>query len=196
MAKAKRNRASSSLWADGGGIDDDGEPNPTPEPVLFAPKPTTTPPGSDKVHVLALRHHLKVELWHRDDEGMKAPIDYVAKLTDLGHALREAILAERGIRWSSDGVKIVPGEKPGDPPRWRAQIWDPSVGKKGGHKHLGYAETRGECVDLIVDWYRTYCGLDCRVEPPGWFKMLLSDAMNVQAESSDAAGGMAWDVEG
>lgn len=181
-------------WEDGGGIDDDGQPNLIPEPTVFRPIATSVPPGSSKVDILERRHRLKTALWHSSD--VTTQIDYTSNLTLLGYALREAALAERGIRWSADGVKLVSGETPGDPPRWRAQIWDPSANAgKGGHIHLGYADDRGGAIDLIEDWYRRYAGINVRVEPPKWFRALVADALSVQAEISDAAGGMAWDVE-
>lgn len=183
-------------WADGGGIQDDGKPNPIPEPQLFAPYTCTIPPGPDRVEVLALRHQLKTSLWHTADATMSRSVDYVSNLVQLGYAIQEAALAERGIRWGADGVKLVPGDDPGDPPRWRAQIWDPSAnGGKGGHIHLGYADERADAVDLIVKWYRRYCGLDVRVEPPEWFRELVRDAISIQAEASEREGGLAWDLD-
>jgi len=93
-------------------------------------------------------------------------------------------------------VKLVPGEKAGDPPRWRAQIWDPSAnGGKGGHIHLGYADERGDAIDLVTKWYRKYCGLDARTESPAWFRELLFDAMHVQGNASEEAGGLNWDLD-
>lgn len=181
-------------WEDGGGITDDGTPNTIPEPRLFQPIATSTPPGPKKTEILERRHRIKASLWCSSDATTQ--IDYVRSLTLLGYEIREAALAERGIRWGADGVKLVPGESKGDPPRWRAQIWDPSANDgKGGHIHLGYANERGDAVDLITAWYKRYCGLDMRVEPPKWFKELLADAIVVQAGQSDSAGGMAWDVD-
>jgi len=183
-------------WEDGGGYDERGRPNEIPEPTLFTPLPCTAHPGPSKVEVLALRHRLRMSLWHSSDATMTKPVDWLKSLVDLGHALREAALAERGIRWTVEGVKLVAGEKKGDPPHWRAQIWDPGAnGGRGTNIHLGYADDRGGAIDIIVDWYRRYCGIDARVEPPEWFRELLTDALAQQAEASERAGGLAWDVE-
>lgn len=183
-------------WVDGGGLDDDGEPNPIPEPALFRTKPTEVRPGPAKVKVLQTRHQLRAGLWHDDDAEPAKPIDWIANLTNLGLAIREAILAERGVRWGAEGIKLVNGETPDDPPRWRCQIWNPGTKGKGGHIHLGYAKSRGEAVDMIADWYRRYCGFDVRIDPPEWFKELISDALAVQSRASEQAGGLAWDVDG
>jgi len=178
-------------WEDGGGIDDDGQMNPIAEPSLFRPVRTILEPGPAKVAALALRHSLRAQLWHEDDVPVGGPVDYVQNFSALAIAMKEACLAERGVRWAADGIKEVPGPRPGDPIHYRAQIWNPNTQQ---NEHLGYAKTRDGAVQLIADWYRRYCGIDTRVEPPTWLRACLSDAFAIQSEQSDAKGGMAWGI--
>lgn len=58
---------------------------------------------------------------------------------------------------------------------------------------MGYADERGDAIDLVTKWYRKYCGLDARTESPAWFRELIVDAMHVQGSASEDAGGLKWD---
>ncbi len=181
-------------YEDGGGIDDDGIANAIPEPALFRPTPTQHVPGSPKVAVVALRHHLRAQLWHEDDPPIEGQADHVQHLSDLALFMRAVVLGDRCGRWVADGISIVPGPKAGDPPQYRAQIWDPGLGKKGDHIELGYAKTREEAVDLIACWLKRHCRVDTYVEIPEWLMTCMGYAIKVQAEYSEAHGGMAWGV--
>lgn len=179
-------------YEDGGGIDDDGKPNPIPEPELPIPVRTSLPPGPERVEVLRQRHTDKQALWNPRDESWAAPFDYVKALTVLGEFMRQVVLASRGLRPAANGVSMVKGS--GGVPIWRAEVWDPHhVWSDRDHLHVGYAKTRGEARDLLIKWYKEKRGLDITVQPPAWLKEVLADAMQLQAALSDASGGMAWE---
>jgi len=183
-------------WEDGGGIDDTGKPNPIAEPRLVLPPRTAVRPGPDRVEILYLRHEAKTRLWHPRDVRCSCPFDYVAALTSLGKFMVQVVLSSRGLRRSASGISRVPGPKRGDPPRYRAEAWDPEHRfSTRDHFHIGYAATEGEAKDLRTAWYRDHCGLDVRVQPPEWLKICLADAMQLQAEESDEHGGLAWGMD-
>lgn len=167
-------------WEDGGGIDDDGTPNPVPDPSLPTPPRTLFRPGPDKVAVMAARHAAGYSLWCPAD--LTQPIDYVSALCEVGAMMREEVLAERGLRWLANGISTVPGPTPADPPQFRAQVWDVNL---NDHIEVGRAPTRGAAVNLIIDWARVHLGLDVNVQPPDWLKHILGDAIRLQAERNE-----------
>lgn len=173
-------------WEDGGGVDDDGTPNPVPDPQLPLPARTYFRPGSDKVATFAARHAAGQSLWHPQDLPGEQPIDFIQAFTELGGFMREVALAERDLRWLANGVSVVPGPRPGDPPQYRAQIWDPG---QNDHIEVGRAKTRAEALDLIIDWASRHLRINIRFEVPLWMKLITPDLLQAHAEQH----GRAWD---
>lgn len=164
-------------WEDGGGIDDDGEPNPTPEPVLPLPSRSYFRPGPDKVSVLANRHAAGQSLWHPADLAPVKPCDVVEQLAELGRYMHQLDLAGRGLDWLAKGISTVPGVGPADPVQYRAQVWDPN---QDDHIEIGRAKTYGGAFDLIVAWAARHLGVDVRFRRPAWLTICLTDAIRAR----------------
>lgn len=160
-------------WEDAGGMDDAG--NWLPEPRLWEPAGRLTDQSREaRVEVLRRRHELKQRLSHPLDTAV--PPDYAGAMVALARLMREEALGERGFRWCAEGVSVVPPASPGDPPRYRAEVWDGGEGKAGDHIHLGYADSEGEAIDLILDWCQKRLRINASYRPPAWFQTLLFEA--------------------
>ncbi len=167
-------------WEDGGGIDDDGRPNPEPEPTLGVPAPTLLPPGPRKVELLRRRHEAQVRLWGPGERSV--PLDMVGELTKLAQFMRWAVLQARGRTKYAHAVLQVPGRHPGNLPRYRVEVSRKPAPGRRDREHVGNAPTEGEAKSLLIDWCAEQGITDVHVEPPEWLRECLKDAMILQGQ--------------
>jgi hypothetical protein len=160
----------------------------------WSPSPSTSLTPSDtfsaRVEELRARWEGRTKLLRPADPANPAP-DWVRILTEIGHAMHEEYLAKRGLRYTFAGIHRV---HPDDPASgWRVQVWDTNEQK---HEHVCYKPTEGEARAALIAYWRDSHGLDVSYTPPDWFREMLAEAQRLQAATSEAAGGMAWDVKG
>ena len=166
-------------WEDGGGIDDNGLPNPEPEPTLGIPAPTLLPPGPSKVELLRRRHEAKVRLWGPGERSI--PLDTVGELTKLAQFMRWAVLQHRGRERYAHAVIPQPqGRTPGHRPCYRVEVSRVGTRTVRSKERIGTRATEGEAKALLIDWCEEQGITDVHVEPPDWLRECLKDAMILQ----------------
>lgn len=171
-------------WEDGGGIGDDGRPNPEPEPVLGEPPPTRLAPGPQKVEVLRRRHEAKTRLWGTGERTI--PVDMVAELVKLGQFMRWAVLQARGrTKYAHAVLYQERGRTPGHRPCYRVEVSRPPEPGRRSREHIANAATEGEAKAILIDWCAAQGITDVEVEPPEWLRECLRDALIAQGQYGD-----------
>lgn len=142
------------------------------------------PKGRKKrVATLQARYAARTPIF-RDNDSYATQVDYLKNLTRLGQDMWNECMAQRGLREVTAGIHAA------DNGRWRVRPWNPNTQRHVSMRD-GYADTHGEAVEKLIAYWKGR-GIDIRYKPPEWFVECLGIAIHLQADASEAAGGLDW----